>query len=51
MKKMTTVTKNEEFDRSEDFSPEEMYDEEPEYRYVSLEDKLRDVGMSIRDFI
>jgi len=48
---MTTVTKNEEFDRSEDFSPEEMYDEEPEYRYVSLEDKLRDVGMSIRDFI
>lgn len=50
VKKMI-VTKNEEFDRSEDFSPEELCDEEPEYRYESLEDKLREVGMSIRDFI
>lgn len=45
------MMKNEEFDRTEDFSPEELYDEEPEDRYESLEDKLRDIGMSIRDFI
>ena len=39
------------YDYSEDFSPEELY-EEPEYpEYQSLEDKLREVGMSIHDFL
>lgn len=37
-------------DYSEDFSPEELY-EEDEPQYKTLEDELREVGMSIHDFI
>ena len=39
------------YDYSEDFSPEELYEEEEESQYRTLEDELRDVGMSIHDFI
>lgn len=40
------------YDYSQDFSPEELYGEkEEEHHYQSLEDKLREVGMSIHDFI
>lgn len=39
------------YDYSEDFSPEELYEEKEESEYHSLEDDLRDVGMSIHDFI
>lgn len=40
------------YDYSEDFSPEELYEEdEEEFHYRSLEDELRDIGMSIHDFI
>ena len=46
------MNNNEEFDYSEDFSPEELYGEElEEYKYKSFEDHLRDLGMSIHDFI
>ena len=39
------------YDYSEDFSPEELYEEEEESQYRTLEDELRELGMSIRDFI
>lgn len=39
------------YDYSEDFSPEELYEEEDEREYQSLEDQLREIGMSIHDFI
>lgn len=39
------------YDYSQDFSPEELYEEKEEPQYQSLEDKLREVGMSIHDFI
>ena len=39
------------YDYSQDFSPEELYEEKEEHQYQSLEDKLREVGMSIHDFI
>lgn len=45
------MIKDKEYDYSEDFSPEEIYGEKEEVHYDSLEDKLREVGMSIRDFI
>lgn len=38
-------------DYSEDFSPEELYEKEERPQYKTLEDNLRDVGMSIHDFI
>lgn len=41
----------ESYDYSEDFSFEELYEKEEESQYQSLEDKLREVGMSIHDFI
>lgn len=41
----------EEYDYSEDFSPEELYEEKEETQYRTLEDELRDIGMSIHDFI
>ena len=41
----------ESYDYSEEFSPEELYEEKEEPQYQSLEDKLREVGMSIHDFI
>lgn len=47
--------KEESYDYSEDFSPEELYgdyEEEKEKRqYKTLEEQLREVGMSIHDFI
>ena len=39
------------YDYSEDFSPEELYEEEYEPQYKTLEDELREIGMSIHDFI
>lgn len=43
---------NFEYDRSEDFSPEELYDEdEDSVHFETLEDKLFEIGMSMRDFL
>ena len=39
------------YDYSEDFSPEELYEDEEESYYKTLEEELREVGMSIHDFI
>lgn len=39
------------YNYSEDFSPEELYEEKEEPQYQSFEDKLRDIGMDIHDFI
>lgn len=39
------------YDYSEDFSPEEIYEEQEEPQYQSLEDRLKEIGMSINDFI
>lgn len=42
--------KDDPYDYSEEFSLEEMYEEE-EYYYKTLEEELREVGMSISDFL
>jgi hypothetical protein len=39
------------YDYSQDFSPEELHEEEEESQYKTLEEELRDIGMSIHDFI
>ena len=50
--KMSNIEEQyESYDYSQDFSPEELYEEKEEHQYQSLEDKLREVGMSIHDFI
>lgn len=42
-----------EYDYSEDFDPDELYEYEKEKgpKYQTFEEKLREVGMSIHDFI
>lgn len=45
------MCKEEQHNYSEDFSPEELYEEKEEPQYQSLEDKLREIGMDIHDFI
>lgn len=45
------IETQESYDYSEEFSPEELYEEKEESQYQSLEEQLRDIGMSIRDFI
>lgn len=50
--KMSNIEEQyEPYDYSQDFSPEELYEEKEEPQYQSLEDKLKEVGMSIHDFI
>lgn len=39
------------YDYSEDFSPEELHEKKQPKEYQTLEEQLRDVGMSIHDFI
>lgn len=48
---MIDINNDNEYDYSEDFTSEEMNFEEPEDRYETFEDKLREIGMSIHDFI
>lgn len=45
------MSKDIHYDYSEDFSPEELHDEEDKVKYETLEDKLKEIGMSISDFI
>lgn len=48
---MDKLEQQEPYDYSQDFSPEELYEEKEESHYQTLEEQLREVGMSIHDFI
>lgn len=48
---MDKTEQQEPYDYSQDFSPEELYDEKQEYHALTLEEQLREVGMSVHDFI
>lgn len=51
MKMSNIEEQHEPYDYSQDFSLEELYEEKEEPQYQSSEDKLREIGMSIHDFI
>lgn len=44
------MNKKDDYDYSDTFSPEELYEEQPEKEYQTLEEKLSEIGMSIDNF-
>ena len=39
------------YDYSQDFSPEELYEEKEKPEYKTLEEQLSEIGMSINEFL
>ena len=45
------MNKEKDYDCSKDFSPEELYEEQPEKEYQTIKERLSEIGMSIHDFM